>query len=370
MFDVTRAILTPLMMVGRIPDLLRSGRSKSLITYTKSTRSEPVTVVDMRLLNHESLTDILHGATSLYCGYYLQAIAISTNIGNVNVVRLLEKVSPSRDPIEAAGLFLEGGISAESYQYKLPGPDLFIPILSMEARRDYTDEPPPAETTAQGRDSMNIAAASANLSVGKLFDVEINSDGQRGSIPVSVRLIVSPMDTQILRNVLTYAGKDNSMKERYYGLKSGRLKFIADGVFAKDLIREHREMMMKDTSGQYSEMVSRANKNRLAGLLSLSPSVNTAANIYVIDSTTAKEVEGILGGKLDDPKIRGRIMDKGYMMLLYVVNSDYNTVKVYFEGISLPTELSLRDIKQINKNGGMDVAEVLRTLQLGQAPRF
>lgn len=370
MFDITKAIMTPLMAVGRIPDLLRSGRSKSLIGYTKATRSEPITLVDMRLLNHEALPDILHGATSLYCGYYLQAIAISTNVGNVNVVKLLEKVNPARDPLEAAGMFLEGGISAESYQYQLPGPSIYGPSMSMEARRDYTDEPIPAETSSLGRDSVNIAAASANLSVGKLFDVEIHSDGQTASIPVSVRLIVSPVEPPVLRNILTYAGKDNSIKERFYGLKSGRLTFISDGIFARDLIKEHRKTLIQDKSGQYSDMVSRANRNRVAGIVSLSPSANTAANIYVIDSTTAKEVEGILGGKLDDVKVRGRIMDRGYMMLMYVVNSDYNMVKIYFEGISLPTELSLRDIKQINKNGGMDVAEVLRTLQLGQAPRF
>ena len=43
-------ILTPIQCVGRIPDLIRSGRSKSLIDYTKSTRSEPITVLDRDLL--------------------------------------------------------------------------------------------------------------------------------------------------------------------------------------------------------------------------------------------------------------------------------------------------------------------------------
>lgn len=370
MLDILeKAVMTPLMLTGRISDLIRSGTTNSLVGYTKATRSEPITLVDIRLMANPALADILQAATSLYCGYYLQAVSIAVNVGKVNVIRLLEKVNPARDPIEAGGLFLEGAFSSESYQYLLPGPSIDQSMVSLEGYRHEESGSVP-DGAALGRGSLDLVSASSNLSVGKLFNVDINSDGNNAQITVSVRLIVSPVETDVLSRIIAHAEKDISIKERYYGLKSGRLALIKDGIFCVDLIREHRETLMKDSSGQYAEMIKRSNKNRLSGLVSLNPSVATASNIAVFDANTARQIEGEIKGKLNNFKIRQRIFDKTYLMMMYVVDTDYDMVTIYFRDIALPTTLSLRDIKQVNKNGGMDVAEVLRTLQLGQSPRF
>ena len=105
-------------------------------------------------------------------------------------------------------------------------------------------------------------------------------------------------------------------------------------------------------------------------MLSLNPSVATASNIVLMSSDTARQLEVEIGGRLKDASLRQRMFDKTYLMILVVIDPDYKMVRFYYDGISTHTELSFNDVKNLNKNGAMDVGEVLRTLQLGQSPRF
>lgn len=43
------------------------------------------------------LPDVLQSLQSIFSGYYLQALAISTNIGKINVVKHLDKLNPNRN---------------------------------------------------------------------------------------------------------------------------------------------------------------------------------------------------------------------------------------------------------------------------------
>lgn len=363
---LTDVLMTPLQAVGRLPDLIRSSRSSSLLDYTKTTRSEPITLVDRELYAYDQMTDILQSMVSFYSGAYLQAIAIAVNVGRVDVIRLLDKVNVARDPIESGSSLLEIGISNESFI--LPGMQVHKSKPSLEAFRTYDEDASQDQVRFDGK-TIDLAMASSNLSVGKLFNVEIESDGERASIPVSVRLIVTPIEQSILANIMSSLSNDNSVKERFYGIKSGRLKFINDGIFAQDLIKEHRKTLMKDSSNQYQSILKRANKNRLAGVLSLNPSVATASNLAVISKRTASVIEGTIRGKLSDYKVRQRIFNNCYLMIIAVVDTDYDMVTFHFNGIETSTRLSLKDVKMVNKNN-MDVGEITRLLMLGQAPKF
>lgn len=363
---IEKVVLTPLRALGRIPDLIRSGRSSSMVDYTKATRCEPITLVSRDLTTYANISDILQAAVSIYSGFYLQSIAIATNVGRVDVLRKLDKVNPSRDPIEAGGLWLDGIFSGESFQ--LPGLSTGKQKYSLESFRDVEEE---ASSTTFDRNSVDIATASSSLSVGKVFNVElISAEGQRATMPVSVRLFVIPMEQEIFLNLLTHASKDNSIKERFYGIKSGRLEFIKDGIFCRDLIREHRKMIMKDKSGQYQDILHRANKNRLAGLVSLEPSVATSSNIAVITKQEQLMLEGMIGGKLKDSKVRKRIFDNSYLMLMIVVDDSFDVVTIYYDGIEQSTQLSVRDIKAMSKGKDIDVAEITRMLMMSQAPSY
>lgn len=129
--------------------LLRNRKNDSLIRFTGAARVEPITMIDQRLLHLPYLNDALQSLSSLFCGYYLQAVALAVNVGNVNVLRLLDTLNPTRDVADAAATKLadasKGNInmlSLESYGYQLPriGGTISQEASELDKRREKAED--------------------------------------------------------------------------------------------------------------------------------------------------------------------------------------------------------------------------------------
>lgn len=360
-------IVTTLTAVGKLPDLFRSARSDSLIEYTRVTRAEPITLLDSSVLHLPYIGDVMQSLTAIYAGYYLQAAAISVNVGKVDVIRMLEKINPARSPAENAGMFIGDVMLDDNDAFSVEAFKDRLPFYSAEAK-PTPDELPKRFTL--GRNTTTQATAVANLSVGMLLEVNVESEGNHATIPVSVRLIASAIANDTLLHMLAYAEKNNSVKERYHAWRSGQLEFIKDNIFCQDLIDAHRKAMIKDSSGTYQAIRDRSKNNKLAAILSGQPSVATASNIVVLTAATAAALEGQIGGRLNTYATRQRIFEATYMMLMVVVDTQWEQVTIYHRGISTPTTLSVKELKNANKGSGPDVAEILKAYQLGTSPSF
>lgn len=388
--------VTPLAAAGKIPDLLRSARAGSLVEYTRTTHVEPVTLVDEACLRLPYVSDLMQVASMIFSGYYLQAIAITLNVGKVDVIRLLDKVNPNRSPGENAGMFIGDMLSEESYQYSLPVPGQAIGLEAygleaapppkkspqqtidelkkqvgdlksdLKKERDK-DEDKPVEA-GFGKDTIRMSQEIANLSVGRLLEVHVESEGHKATIPVAVRLIVSSVSADSLIHILSIGSKDTSVKERYHAWRSGQITFIKDLILCQDLIDEHRKALLKDTTGYYASTLARRDANRAAGVLSGNPSVATASSIMVISSHTAARFEGSQGGKFKDFKFRERIFANTYAMLLFIVDDEWGKITLYTRSIDTATNLTIRDLKSSSGKNNVDVAEILKAYQLGQSP--
>lgn len=355
------AIVTALTAVARLPDFFRSMRADSLVKYTSVTRVEPVTLVDSKAVHLPYTHDVLQTLNSIFAAYYLQAVAISVNVGKIDVVRLLDKVNPNRNPAENAGMFIGDFISAESYKHALPVPGQ---AYGLEA---YGDVP---NVTGSKLDRENIKQITevSNLSVGKLLNVEITQDKHTAVIPVSIRLIVSAIGSDNLTQILSVGSKDTSVKERYHGWRSGQLEFIKDTILCQDLIDSHRKALMGDKSGVYQQTLDRNKRNKLSAILSGAPSIATASNLMVMTTDTARAVEAAGGGRLKDFKFRQNMFKNTYIMLMVVIDPSFEQVTIYTRDIEMPVTVSVKEIKNSNKSGGPDVAEILKAYQLGHSP--
>lgn len=350
-------VLSPLAAVGQIPDLIRSSKSDSLIEYSKVTRVEPITMVDQSIIHQDFMPDIMESLNSIFAGYYLQAVMLSMNVGKVDTIKLLDRVNPDRDPVEAAGFVVENMLSQEAYKYSLPRPGQAVGLEAYGDRRE--------NGTKEGVELINKAA---NLSVGKMIDIHVESEGHKAVIPAMVRLIVSSIEAPTLIHILADGSKDKSLKERWHGWRAGQLEYWRDLILCQDLIEEHRATLMKDKSGVYATTRGRRNRNRVSAIFSMKPSVATASNLVVMSQENAKELEREVGGRLKDFRTRQRIFKETYMMLMVVVDPAWEQVTIYHRGIETPTELSVREMKSANRGGGPDVSEILKAYQLGNAP--
>lgn len=352
-----------LTSIGKAIDLLRSGRSESLIDYTRPTRVEPIVLIDRECVHMEVMTDIMQSLQSIFAGYYLQAVAINNVVGNVEISRQLDKLNPNRDAVDSALNTGAWMMSQESYAKGLPG-------MALEAFGDTEENAVTMSPVGDKSSSVSEVKELANLSVGKLLTVEICNNDQKAVIPVAIRLMANAVATKSLIQMLSSDTQANTVKERYHGFKSGRLAFIRDIVMCQDLIDAHRAKLLADNDGLLANVLDRKRGNQVAAVVSLSPSVATASNMIIMDYKTAEAIENNSNGRFKDFKFRQGVFKETSVMLCVIVLSDIDRVIIYHRGIPEETNLKFSDIKAMGKNGKSDITEIIKAYSLGQAPRF
>lgn len=379
---VKESVDTALGLVQRLPDLLRSANSESLVEFTKPTRVEPIVLMDDKVVNISFIGDVLQSLNSQFAAYYLQAVALSVNVGNVDVIRLLDRVNPNRSLSDSAvdgirNIGLRGSMeSEEAYAFKLPVPGesagaaAFGIESAWKTDRQLDEEGDERQGLSDTGKSVEMAREVTNLSVGQLLEVEVESGGQKATFPVAVRLVTTSAPPEGIVHTLSVGQKNNSAKERFHAWRSGQLHFVRDLVLCQDLIDAHKDALLKDNSGIYTSSIKRRRKNRLSSILSGSPSVATASNLIVMADSTRKQVEREIGGRLKDFRTREKVFKETYAMIMVVIDPDWEQVTFYHRSIDQATELSASDLKSQKGGKGPDVGEILKAYQLGNGPNL
>lgn len=378
-------VQTTLEFVSYLSDALRSAKSDSLIEYSKPTRVEPIVLMDDRVASLDMAPDLMQSLTSIFAGYYLQSVALSLNVGKVDVVKLLDRVNPNRDLGDGVLRGLAGlrtaTESAESYRYALPVPGEAVGLEHFGLENELGDVTTNLVGQAYDRNrdggggdssksNLEIVKEASNLSVGKIVEVEVADGENKAKFPIAIRLIVAATPPSGVVRTLAQGNQPTSVKERYHGWRSGRLSFVRDLVLCQDLIDNHRKGLVNDTSGIYTNTMKRRRKNNLSAILTQSPSLATASNIVVMAEETRKELEREVGGRLKDFRTREKIFKETYAMLMAVVDPQWESVTIYHRSIDMPTDLTARDLKTSSKGNGPDVTEILKAYTAGNTPNL
>lgn len=395
-------------LLQKYPKLARSATSNSMTQYTKSTRSEPITMIDTTLSSMEELPDLMMTLTSIYAAMYAQSfsIAINQEIGDIKVLQTLDQINPNRSKMEGVLALASGfSVGAESMQLKLP--DYRNPTVSTESVISFEANGPKVNITGKNRGihgvlsrgidtvelvtstndkgketskwvepefdkvshSADIDAVSkfmSNMSTGILFEVSVDADGRSVKIPISVRLLANKMASDIMVSLFTAAVKNRTAKERYREWRAGGLSFWNDVILCKDILRENRKNLIKDSSGMFSEVLRRKSSNQIVGALSGNPSISQISNILIVSDDTVNRFERESGKKIKNPGTRDLIFNNTQTLILAVVNRTRETVTLYYHDISVPTTVTYRDLKGSGGKGGTpDVMEIIKAFQMG-----
>ena len=133
--DKAGALLTN--VVTHLPELIRSGRSDSLIEYASKSRNDFLTVVEDRLAAMPEMGTILQTCLTLVSGYYLSALSLAIDIPGVNANKTLDKLSSNRDPLDSAlggAVSIYNFVGTEDFHNGLPSPDISLGLVGLEAR--------------------------------------------------------------------------------------------------------------------------------------------------------------------------------------------------------------------------------------------
>ena len=477
-----------LQKIGDIPNIvLRLGnnyKTKSLIDVTQVARVEPLTVISRDLIHLEYMNDILQSTLSIFAGYYLQAIALSTKIDDVRVVRILDRLNPDRHfndlmitsesmdkpkiTSNMIGHFKElVNLSIESYKFRLPtstnkhalesevnrlsntvylsqeakkeqgevfgkikagefhkwlkktkgaeitdadiekglksddkhvrkmaqfaknakkfkkkgvakeeafGVDVFDKMhgtVDLDANRLLDEYETSADSANTDKEGISAVNEMVNLSVGKLVNVTITINKEKAIIPVNMRLAATSLALNSILHILALKKEDNTLTERFHAWRAGRIGLIKDLIFCQDLIDEHKRALMNDESGVYGEIIKRVNNSKKFGILANNPSLVSASNIFVISEEVAADLERQMGGRLNNARVRTRVFENTYAMLIVVVDREWERVTFYHRGISQATEVSIKEIKGASKSSkGGDIQDFMKSLMQGSAPTF
>ncbi len=351
-----------------IAQALAAAKAGSLIEYTKPMRVEPIVLVDRDCAYYEGIDDVMQSLLSIFSGYYLMAVSLSTQIGNISVLQKLGSLNPDRDPITEAGVTGYKLLTMESYQYALPhhGEGDIKPVFEsfyepIESKDKF------GINDKMAADIGKTIAEAANMSVGKILSVELTDGRAKINIPVNVRLLANLIPAESLIRILTDGGVDKTWKARWHSWRAGRLSSIKDMIFCQDLIDEHRKKLMDNNAGIYGNIVNRKRKNQLSTILSGLPSVATASNMVVMSSDTRTRIE--VDGKTNFENFNSResFFSETSLMIIAVIDKAWDRVTFYHRSIPETTEIPTRTLKGVNK-AGVDVKDVLQAYRLGAAP--
>ena len=382
--DAAQAVGQTLKSANDFTNTLAS--QNSLTDIVKMTRVEPETLIDQSCLHIEYLSDILQTTLNIFAGYYLQALSLLGTVNSTKVIRTLGALNPTAPDFFSLESYSEGAYKSalESYEFCLPRSNsafalesnAVAPAGNRQAPRQNSQAHNPRTTNNQYR----IASAAlrlneltrelSNLAVGKLINVSIsdsdNSDS-KVTIPVTVRLATSVVPGGVLTALMSANKTEDTIVERFHSWRAGRIAFWKDLVMCQDMIDNRKKLLLDDKSGTYQRILRNANNQRLAGLTSDKTPAAQSSNIVVMSEATAREIEQKSGFQFKNPNSRAKLFEAGYMMLIVIIDPQYERVTFYHRGVAAPTNVGVRDIKMSNKNGGPDVTDIMKMLLQGNA---
>lgn len=396
MSNVVGGFLESVMdMVKATARITNTYRTRSLSEISQVARVEPLTVVSKDLMQTEDLVEIHQSLLSIFAGYYLQAVTLSTKIEGIRVIRVLDRLSVDRQfnelLLSTEGYHASLNFSHESFKYALPGVNEKSDSNSVSRMKLATEfigeihklaEKVDNTTTDEEREMIDSATKQvdnkalytlyeqSNLSVGKIINVTISVEGKTAVIPVTFRLSATFVPEDSMVHLLAFKTEDNTLSERYHAWRAGKITLIKDLIFCQDLIDDHKRALMNDKDGVFSESTRRANNAKKYGILSNNPSLVSASNIYVMSTAVAKETERKLGGKLSNYLIREKAFENTYAMLICIVDKEWSRATFYTRGINAGTDVSFKEIKAANKSKGIDPMDVMKNMLAGNPVSF
>lgn len=373
--------ISPLELIQQIAHgnaILKGG---SLTDHGKVLRVEPIVLIDTRAMNATFMPDLMQTLVSIFSGYYLQALAMSSvNIDNVRTLKVLEQLNPNRDGYGAiintilADPYQIGKEShseprVASYKLQLPIPNQPVGLENYGLEDDDADDEKEEKGTLNGvAFSAKDIREMAPLAAGKLIQISVPTASGKVDLPITLRLLPCPTSYKTMANILSANAEDESFETRFKLWRAGQISLISDLIFCTDLIDKHKKTLIDDTDGHYRAVMERNRKNVMAAVTSGRVSIAAASSIYIVASQTVRDFEIRTGLRMSDFKTRERVFESTFAMLLVEVDTSYETVTLYHRGLATPGEYTAHSLRNANKGSGPDIGEILKAYQLGSTP--
>lgn len=347
---------------GLMHGLLRAVESgmqiKSLADISKPLRVEPLVIIDKSIVNQPYMEDLMKLSLSQFAGYYLQAANMLLGIGRIDTLKVFDSLNPVRS---IGGLEHHASNVFDSSQYSRGLPSLesyskperpgLIAKVSTESEASIT------ATTPNGEKLYEVDS----LAIGKLLNIEVQDPELKKPVklPVLIRLIPAPIDSDIITHIFTAGGKQ-SWSHRLFLAKTGQIRMWRDLVLGMDIVDKHFSALVRDKTNTYAEINERRNNNLKKSIMTGRVSMADASNIAIVSTDTLREATNGLYGKIENASVRKAIFDNTYLLMLMVVDQYYSRVTVYHRGLDIPSTYRLDEVQAKERGKGQDITEIFK----------
>ncbi len=362
-----------LILLNNIKDTLTSANAyagnKSLIDVGKVARVEPLVIVDTDVANVDMLPSVMQSLLSVFSAYYLQAAELlGTKIDGVSIAKKLAPLNPNQslsDILDSGAVFAN-----EELKYSLlPHKHRSISIENDDNKKKQKQEPINKDEFSAVQNMKKTT--SVDLSVGNIYTVKFSSQNAKGEdvfvkTNIAIRLMANYISSSNIVNIITSKdGFDLDLKERFHSWRAGRLDFIKDLILCNDLIDKHKKSLLKDNSGVYNQIMKKEFGVKASAILRGTPSYAVASNIAIMSSDTISAAEAKMYGKIKDYKFRKNLFQNTNLMILAVIDKQWERVTFYYRNMEEFTVLSSKDLAQAKNSDGNSVNEILKSFITG-----
>lgn len=375
----------------------------SLSEFTRTTNIEPRVMIEDSLVSLPNMKSTMMFLTNLYAAYYLQAVTISSAVGKVSVVGVLDKFNPHRNPYDslvgsANESYMEVGYVLPNYKKPVTMKQaaryaklaLEADIVKAEGESEGAGAPdgntdannsgnknaehqvntPVKYDSKSIKENLKMINDANNLAVGRLINVDVMLDANAViSVPVSIRMRPMSVPKLIMNELVSLGDVRQSYTERWHKWRSGEISAM-DWIFMLDIIEHRRKLMALDKQGLYKEILKRRADNKVASAASGKASIGAASAFIIITKNTADQVEARMGTSLDNDSFRDRVFAENSAMMILVFDQEWERVTAYTRGIKGSANYSYKDIENLSKGDGPNITEIMKAYTEQKTPRF
>lgn len=326
--------------------------SVSLTQFTKRTNVYSRAFIDQAVVDDPIMSPLLMMLHQMYIGFILSALELSQQVDGSRTIRDIVNVvatenhKPWRDVLMVA----QEGFARMDDKDAYNGPGMSSSVSDLNPNAEY------------------------KLPTAKNVEVTFSLGNKKVSCNLLVQMNPTVIPVEVAKQFVAM-NFTPSIKQRYLQYSAGEIKFWRDFVAQRDILSKRRKALKQDNTGALKDMIDRqanALSNNLLKKTLISPEKQNIANtVLIFDKKTFTAACSDSGMNFNLASNRDRFFSQTYAMFVVVVDTMYNKVEIWFNGIDHKAEYTFSMITANTKGGGkFDLKDIMSAYSQGVIPKF
>lgn len=370
---------------------LKDYTQASITGYTNRSNVIGRVYVEQKIADEEILPGLIGVLTQMYCGLVMTALNMNSFVTNTRRVRdftglistesyvvasemVTDQFGVDRDKLYtnmlSHGMIQCGERAVYDGEYTLRSMKYYKLHATLESDEDDKNAKGGRATTVE------LDKLSQKLVSGRVQEVTLtNPNGNKITALLYIQLIPMIVHSDVVTGYLQL-NFTSSFWRRLRQYHSGEIKFWKDFILSFDQIETHKKALKADKQNALERMLNRQT-NMLAkywrSLFGINKENHNSANtILICERTTFDSICSQEGMDFEKSSDRQNFFRKSFSMMVVVVDTMYNNVTMYYNGIDAVGNYSFDAINRNAVKGKDDInlKDVMTMFGHGSVPRF